>query len=221
VIIVGNGMVGKTTLLTRFAKGRLTEDYKKTIGTDFMEKEITVPSSEDGADPHIVKLMLWDTAGQEMFAGLTRNYYRGSGAVVYVFSTTDEASFRAIPTWKEKVESECGPDIVSILVQNKVDLIDEAKMTSADVEALATRLGMKLYRTSVTRGLHVDEVFADVANQFIETKAQPSTDEHTLGGGRRRASTDRKEGFGSRGGATVSITKPATRRTGGKKGCFF
>ena len=60
-------------MITRFAKGMSTDNYKKTIGTDFMEKEITVPNTGD-----TVKLMLWDTAGQEMFSKLTRNYYKGT-----------------------------------------------------------------------------------------------------------------------------------------------
>jgi Ras-related protein Rab-23 len=58
-----------------------------------MEKEITMASGEN------VRLMLWDTAGQEMFANLTKNYYRGAGAVVYTFSTTDRESFSAIERW--------------------------------------------------------------------------------------------------------------------------
>ena len=78
-----------------------------------------------------VKLMLWDTAGQEQFHSMTRAYYRGSfsaliilhvelctlkiqlriwfhicsgaKAAVLAFSTTDRASFDAIPIWKNKV----------------------------------------------------------------------------------------------------------------------
>jgi len=72
VIVVGNGQVGKTSMITRFARGVWTDAYKKTIGTDFMEKEVFVPAMNE-----TVKLMLWDTAGQEMFSKLTRNYYKG------------------------------------------------------------------------------------------------------------------------------------------------
>lgn len=70
--MVGNGEVGKTSMITRFATGQFTGQYKKTIGTDFMEREIEVPFTGES-----VKLMLWDTAGQEMFSELTKNYYRG------------------------------------------------------------------------------------------------------------------------------------------------
>jgi Ras-related protein Rab-23 len=58
-------------------------------------------------------------AGQEEFHSITRAYYRGAGAAVIVFATNDRASFEAVPSWKEKIESECG-DIAIAIVQNKV-----------------------------------------------------------------------------------------------------
>lgn len=72
-----------------------------------------------------IRLMLWDTAGQEEFDAITKAYYRGAQACVLTFSTTDRASFEAIPDWKRKVECECG-EIPTVLVQNKIDLMDQA-----------------------------------------------------------------------------------------------
>lgn len=201
VIIVGNGKVGKTSMLTRFAKGVMTDTYKKTIGADFMEKEISLPDSGEA-----VRLMLWDTAGQEMFAGLTRNYYRGSGAVVYVFSTIDRESFEAIHRWRENVTQECG-EIVSVLVQNKVDLMDEAKVTSEETEALAKELGMKLYRTSVKDNLQVSEVFTHIAQAFIKRGGEAAIGVNPV---TTEAPEKQKEN-------TNVDLGPSTQRTGGKK----
>lgn len=55
----------------RYCKGVYTSDYKKTIGVDFLERKITL----DGED---MRLMIWDTAGQEEFADMTRVYYQGT-----------------------------------------------------------------------------------------------------------------------------------------------
>uniref|UniRef100_A0A061R075 Ras-related protein Rab-23 n=1 Tax=Tetraselmis sp. GSL018 TaxID=582737 RepID=A0A061R075_9CHLO len=153
VLVVGNGAVGKTSMIKRFCKGVFTDEYKKTIGVDFLEKVIHVDSL--GED---VRLMLWDTAGQEEFDAITRSYYRGAGAAVLAFSTVDRDSFDAIPKWKEKVTKEAG-DIAMALVQNKVDLIDQAVVTSEEAEAMAKRLGMKFYRSCVKENLNVSEVF--------------------------------------------------------------
>ncbi|MCO5557111.1 hypothetical protein L7F22_010667 [Adiantum nelumboides] len=120
VIIVGNGGVGKTSLIRQFCKSHFLDDYKKTIGVDFLEKHIYVKSLQED-----VKLMLWDTAGQEEFNSMTRSYYRGAKAAVLCFSTTDRFSFESLESWKKKVEEQCGR-IPMVLVQTKVDLLDEA-----------------------------------------------------------------------------------------------
>lgn len=54
----------------------------------------------DGED---IRLMLWDTAGQEEFDAITKSYYRGAQACVLTFSSTDRMSFEAIKNWKLKV----------------------------------------------------------------------------------------------------------------------
>jgi GTPase SAR1 family protein len=66
--------------------------------------------------------------GQEEFDAVTRTYYRGAGAAVLAFSTTDRDSFEAVESWKNKVEAECGK-IAMVLIQNKIDLIEKAVLT--------------------------------------------------------------------------------------------
>lgn len=67
VIVVGNGQVGKTSMITRFAKGVFTDSYKKTLAVDFLEKRMIVePMNEE------VTFLLWDTAGQEEYDAITR-----------------------------------------------------------------------------------------------------------------------------------------------------
>ena len=100
-VVLGNGRVGKSTLAKLFCQGVFTETYKKTIGVDFMEKQFEV---EELAEP--VHMMIWDTAGQEEFNSLTTRYYKGAGAAVLVFSTTDRESFEKIESWHQKVRQE-------------------------------------------------------------------------------------------------------------------
>lgn len=161
VIVVGNGQVGKTSMITRFAKGIFTNEYKKTIGVDFLEKKMHVQSLGEE-----VTYLLWDTAGQEEYDAITRTYYKGAGACILAFSTTDRASFDAIESWYKKVTEECG-NIVMVLVQNKVDLMDDAVMEAREVEYMAQKLRLKLYRTCVKDDLNVSDVFAYLGSEFV------------------------------------------------------
>uniref|UniRef100_A0A3Q2DEN6 Ras-related protein Rab-23 n=1 Tax=Cyprinodon variegatus TaxID=28743 RepID=A0A3Q2DEN6_CYPVA len=162
VVVVGNGAVGKSSMIQRYCKGIFTKDYKKTIGVDFLERQIVVNDEE-------VLLMLWDTAGQEEFDAITKAYYRGAQACVLVFSTTDRESFQAIDSWREKVEAEVG-NIPTVLVQNKIDLLEETVIKNEEAEALAKRLKLRFYRTSVKEDLNVNEgvfntISGNVSNQ--------------------------------------------------------
>uniref|UniRef100_A0A1A9ZZZ2 Ras-related protein Rab-23 n=1 Tax=Glossina pallidipes TaxID=7398 RepID=A0A1A9ZZZ2_GLOPL len=169
VVIVGNGGVGKSSMIQRYCKGIFTKDYKKTIGVDFLERQIEI----DGED---VRIMLWDTAGQEEFDAITKAYYRGAQACVLTFSTTDRASFEAISDWKRKVENEC-QDIPTVIVQNKIDLVDQAIVTADEVESLTKQLNCKLIRTSVKEDVNVASVFRYLATKCHQL-SQASYNEH-------------------------------------------
>lgn len=163
-VIVGNGGVGKSSMIQRYCKGIFTKDYKKTIGVDFLERQIEI----DGED---VRIMLWDTAGQEEFDCITKAYYRGAQASVLVFSTTDRASFDAIKEWKRKVENECN-EIPTVIVQNKIDLIEQAVVSADEVETLAKMLNCRLIRTSVKEDINVASVFRYLATKCHQLMTQ-------------------------------------------------
>mmetsp|Transcript_43685 Transcript_43685/g.103105 ORF Transcript_43685/g.103105 Transcript_43685/m.103105 type:complete len:254 (+) Transcript_43685:62-823(+) len=234
VIVVGNGQVGKTSMITRFAKGIFTNEYKKTIGVDFLEKRMFLNSLGEE-----VTFLLWDTAGQEEYDAVTRTYYKGAGACILAFSTTDRASFDDVEKWHSKVREECG-NIAMVLVQNKVDLMEEAQMDAKDVEQLAKKLRLKLYRTCVKDDLNVTEVFQHLGTEFVngggeaalgtsgiaklEDMATKPLAERSAAAGRggqagNTTIADNTTAPPDAGNAAFKIgaKKPAVQRTGGKK----
>lgn len=126
-----------------------------------------------------VRLMLWDTAGQEEFDAITKAYYRGAQACVLVFSTTDRESFEAISSWREKVVAEVG-EIPTVLVQNKIDLLDDSCIKNEEAEMLAKKLKLRFYRTSVKEDLNVNEVFKYLAEKYLQKLKQQITEDPKL-----------------------------------------
>jgi small GTP-binding protein len=161
VIVVGDGNVGKTSMLRRFVRGEFTDQYKKTIGAEFMEKEVYVRELNQP-----VTLMLWDTAGQEVFNALTASYYRGAGAAVLAFSTVDRDSFMNVEKWKQKVEAQCG-NITMVLCQTKFDLQNEAAVSNAEAEALAIKLKIPFFRSSTKDNFNVSQLFEFTAKMCL------------------------------------------------------
>jgi small GTP-binding protein len=92
ILVIGDGGVGKTSLITRFTDLRFNQSYTATIGVDFKSKVI----EHDGKT---IKLQIWDTAGQERFRNITQAYYRGATGILLTFSLTDLRSFQNIEKW--------------------------------------------------------------------------------------------------------------------------
>ena len=122
-----------------------------------------------------MSLHIWDTAGQEEFSKLTRNYYAGAKACVIAFSTTDRDSFLAVRKWKEQAQATIPDDIAWALVQNKCDLMQDgsAETTPEEAEQLATELGVRFYRMSVKENMMVDDVFKYLAESAYDIMRRP------------------------------------------------
>uniref|UniRef100_A0A2K6EPS6 RAB23, member RAS oncogene family n=1 Tax=Propithecus coquereli TaxID=379532 RepID=A0A2K6EPS6_PROCO len=160
-VVVGYGTVGKSSMIRRHCKGMFTKDYKKTIGVDFLE------------------LVPWDTAGQEKFDSVTKAYYRGAQVCVLVFSTTDRESFEG------KVVAEVG-DTPTVLVQNKIDLLDHSCVEEEEAEALAKRLKLRFYRISAKEDLNVNEVFRYLAEKYLQKLKQRAEDPELMHSGSKK-----------------------------------
>mmetsp|Transcript_7466 Transcript_7466/g.11061 ORF Transcript_7466/g.11061 Transcript_7466/m.11061 type:complete len:237 (+) Transcript_7466:65-775(+) len=162
VIIVGNGGVGKTTLINKFTTGNYTDTYKKTIGAAFSEKTRYVEELE-----REVTFMCWDTAGQEEFDSVTKRYYRGAKGCILAFSAVDRASFEAVEKWNDKVVNECGPKVPTVLIQTKVDLAEESNISQDETRALSERLKCKYIACSTKENYGVDSIFDELAVQHF------------------------------------------------------
>jgi len=217
VLIVGNGAVGKSSMIQRYCKGVYTNDYKKTIGVDFLEKKLSV-GGED------LRLMIWDTAGQEEFDAITKSYYRGAAGCVIAFSTTDRDSFDAVENWIRKVEDEV-QNVPMVLVQNKIDLVDQAVMTPEEANAKAEAIKLAFYRTSVMENFKVTEVFEYLAQKYLEKrraetaaakKAAPKNSNFEDGPSKGGASEAAKPNF-QQPAAGIRLDQPSKSRGAKKK----
>ncbi|KAG7276962.1 hypothetical protein CRUP_016452, partial [Coryphaenoides rupestris] len=85
-------------------------------------------------------------------------------------------SYQAISSWREKVEVEVG-DIPTVLVQNKIDLLDDTVIKNEEAEGLAKRLKLRFYRASVKEDLNVNEVFKYLAEKYLQRLKQQTAEE--------------------------------------------
>ena len=127
VVMIGAGGSGKTALVNRFLTQKFSEQYIVTIGSQFAVKTVAVP--DNNGNSVVVKLLVWDLAGQQRFDFIRGSYYRGSKGALLVFDTTRKSTYIELPKWIEETEKALNKRIPIVLLANKVDLEDERVIT--------------------------------------------------------------------------------------------
>lgn len=168
ILLIGNSAVGKSSLLMRFADDIFTDNFLPTIGVDFKIRTIETAGS-------IVKLQMWDTAGQEKFKTITSAYYKGAHGVIMVYDITDRKSFTDLQNWLSEVDKYSREDVVKILVGNKKDLESNREVSIEEANRFAESLGMKYLETSAKDGINIEETFTNLVVKMKQSmpKAKP------------------------------------------------
>jgi small GTP-binding protein len=157
ILIVGDGGVGKTTILYRYVDGRFLEDTKMTVGTNFFIKDIDLPKENAK-----IKFQIWDLGGQEHFAAIRQNFYAGAKGVIYVFDLTRRYSFNNLLEWRDEVETVIGKEVPSILIGNKLDLIsnDSLDISQDELTIMKEELHFSNYfKTSAKENFGIHDAF--------------------------------------------------------------
>lgn len=131
VLVVGEASTGKTSFIKRYVHQFFSRAYKATIGVDFALKTLQYDENT------LVRLQLWDIAGQERFGSMTRVYYKDAVGAFIVFDVNVPKTFDAVARWKADLDSKVslsdGSKIPCLLLANKCDLV---KRSEKDEEAL-------------------------------------------------------------------------------------
>ena len=168
ITVIGNGGVGKTSLIRKYTKGSFQKEYIKTLGAQFSKYDEKIAGNA-------VKLFFWDIAGQEQFSFMRPTFYKGSKAAIIVFSYKlgEEKSFEDVREWHEDIKKYCG-NIPIVLFGNKIDLVDLENLDDDKASQLVDeRKFLGYYKTSAKTGNGVYEAFqAIIMNLYEKYKDQ-------------------------------------------------
>lgn len=155
ILLLGNGTVGKTSLINRYLKNVYNPVYLTTIGIDQSIKFLSVNNKH-------IKLSIWDTAGQEQFRTIAKSFYNKTDAVILCFDLTEKESLDSISYWIEQLCNKIELNKIGlVLVGTKLDLADLEKVEgiSEEVKKYVDKYNIKYYKTSSLSGVNVKEVF--------------------------------------------------------------
>jgi len=171
VVIIGDGAVGKTSLIKKYTQGTFQKEYISTLGTQFSKYEEEIEGEK-------VELYLWDIAGQDQFQALRQRFYVGSSGAIIVFSHDpgQPQSYEHVPRWLDDLKKHCG-NIPIVLFGNKIDLVDEEELgtnsiiPTADVNVenfVKENRFLGYYKTSALTGQGVTDAFKALVRKLYQ-----------------------------------------------------
>eukprot|EP00922_Rhytidocystis_sp_ex-Travisia-forbesii_P065327 GHVS01097069.1.p1 GENE.GHVS01097069.1~~GHVS01097069.1.p1 ORF type:complete len:211 (+),score=34.23 GHVS01097069.1:30-662(+) len=166
VIILGDSGVGKTSLMNQYVNKKFTNQYKATIGADFLTKDVVIDDKQ-------VTLQIWDTAGQERFQSLGVAFYRGADCCVLVFDLTNPKSFESLDSWRDEFLVQASPrdpdNFPFVAIGNKLDESAKRKVTGTRSAGWCkSKNDIPYFETSAKNAVNVDQAFEEIARRALK-----------------------------------------------------
>jgi len=177
LVVVGDGAVGKTSLLISFATDKFPTDYVPTVFENY--------TAQMKLKEETILLHLWDTAGQEDYDRLRPLSYPGADLILLCFSTAHKPSLESIKVkWHPEVRHHI-PKVPFFLVGTKLDLREALdKDPNPDFETVKTEEGqalanelkaLKYIEISAKTRQNLDHLFQEAVGVVLQNTQHTAT----------------------------------------------
>ena len=149
IIFTGDSGVGKTSIINSIMGQKFSEEYEPSIGVDFFSKTIRYKG-------RLMKLQIWDSAGQEKFRSIIPSYIRGSSLIFLIFDITKKESFDHLNEWITFITNIENGNIV--VVGNKIDLKENRVITKEEAEKYCKEKNYDYFEVSAKEGTNINNL---------------------------------------------------------------
>lgn len=165
ICLLGDGEVGKTSLIRKFVYDDFNDKYLMTIGTKITKKAIILKSEEGEIN---LTMMINDIVGQVEFERIHKQYYRGSKGGIFVCDLTRKNTLEKMKWWIDSFNQVVG-DVPLILLGNKLDLVEQHQITEKDIEGFAKEFNCSYFLTSAKTGENVELAFDKIGREICSS----------------------------------------------------
>ena len=155
IVLIGDTSVGKTNILSKYLTDEFDPKSKATVGVEFGVKNFKIENN-------IVKVQIWDTAGEERYRSITNAYYKGAKGSLLVYDITNKKSFENVEKWISDLKANADEDISMILLGNKTDLEDKRVVSTEEGKNKAEFYNLTFMETSALNGNNIQEAFNEL-----------------------------------------------------------
>lgn len=167
ILVIGELGTGKTSIIKRYVHQFFSQHYRATIGVDFALKVINWDADT------VIRLQLWDIAGQERFGNMTRVYYKEAVGCFIVFDVTRASTFEAVQKWKNDLDNKVhlanGQPVPCVLLANKCDQAKEGLVSnSSHMDDYCREKGfLSWFETSAKENVNIDEAARCLVSKIL------------------------------------------------------
>ena len=153
-LVLGEGKIGKTSLIERYVNKTFKANYIATIGMDIRMKRLEINNRD-------VNISITDTAGQERFRSITKMFYKGADGILVGFDMTDPNTLEQVNYWISQIEENSNKDypVSLVLFGNKCDDKENIKVKEEDISKMKEKYNLSFFQTSAKDGTNVQNVF--------------------------------------------------------------
>ena len=170
-IVIGDSGVGKSCLTVQAVHNKFEELYRATVGFEFMSFNIRI-------NKVVIKLLIWDTCGQEVYKSLITGLYRNTSLAIIIYSVANKNSFQHVENWIKELKSNSSKNIKIILVGNKCDLANERKISYQEGENLKKKHKLDYFlEASAKTGNNAKNILVEAAKILYKGYSEIKTNE--------------------------------------------
>jgi len=164
VLILGDGAVGKTSLIRRYVVDKFSDEYITTIGTKTTKRDIAL---EVEGQPWNVSLLIWDVLGQKGYTEVQTSAFQGAKGVILVYDLSrPETRGSLVDYWIPRVWQVVGRLPMAVFA-NKADLAADLPAEEVALHSLCELYQCQGYVTSAKTGENVEDAFLALARTLV------------------------------------------------------
>ena len=147
IVILGSSGTGKTSFCNLWVYNTFSEEYKATVMSEFSFKMYNYKGN-------YYKVQIWDLAGQDKNIYTSKVFTKGSHGCLILYDSQDKNSFENTIKWKKSIDDNTtfidGSPLPIVLVQNKIDLVEQDKIENDQEEPATKTCGAPFVKASTT-----------------------------------------------------------------------
>ena len=164
VVLVGETGVGKTSIIHRYLYNEYDDNRISTSAAEYKNKILEYPEYNKS-----ITFDIWDTAGQEKYRSVTKNFYVNAAIGLMVYDIRVKDSFENIKTyWSEQLKEYGEENIILAIAGNKCDLFEDQKVSDKEVKKFAESIGAVFKSTSCKENVGINELFYECGKNYLE-----------------------------------------------------